>query len=109
MVTFKQYLEFSSNSFLFSALTICVVAVLSFTAEARHAMKTRPQGNPQMMALIEKMKERLAAPEAQDKLQAINGGCPWPTCPGYYCCSHADWTCCEKESPYICQPDDSTC
>ena len=82
------------------------VLVYTGTAEARHAMETRPQGNPQMMALIEKMKQRLPAPEAPD--------CEGKLCPGllylwYYCCDYNYYACCGAGSLYICQPDASTC
>ena len=139
--------------FTFSALTICIVAVLAITTEARHAMKTRPLVNARMRSLIQKMQQRLSDPEDQDfgghwcgdswcledswtccdddspyvcnvdpdgcynalkgteghanKLDTLKIGddCPWPTCPGYYCCPYASYTCCEKESSYICQSD----
>ena len=46
--------------YFFSALTICLLAVLAIAAEARHVKKTQNRGNAKMLSLIEKMnKQRL--------------------------------------------------
>ena len=52
--TFKN----NSNSFLYSALTICLLATLAIAAEARQVKKTQNRGNAKMLSLIEKMKSQ---------------------------------------------------
>ena len=93
---------------LFSALTLCLVAVLAFTAEARYAKKTRTRGNAKMLSLIEKMKQRLPAPESRAQVRD-DDDCPGTICPGDWCCTDADLTCCDEDSPYVCADDPDVC
>jgi len=81
------------------AFTLCLVAVAAITAEARHARK----GNAKMLSLIEKMKKRVPA-KAE-----VADDCPGMMCPGDWCCTDADLTCCEEESPYVCAQDPDVC
>ena len=75
------------------------MAVAAITAEARHARK----GNAKMLSLIEKMKKRVPA-KAE-----VADDCPGMMCPGDWCCTDADLTCCEEESPYVCAQDPDVC
>ena len=126
--------EFSGNILktmiiLFSALTLCLVAVLAFTAEARYAKKTRTRGNAKMLSLIEKMRvntrmnlilmkmmKHVKAPEGTQvnhllmKLHVRDDDyCPGMLCPGDWCCDDTDLTCCDEDSDMICVPDAQEC
>jgi len=87
------------------AFTLCLVAVLAITAEARHVKKTRTRGNAKMLSLIEKMKQRVPAPRAQ-----VRDDCPGgQICLGDQCCPYADWTCCDGDSGWLCALDPADC
>ena len=58
MVIIRQYSKFNSNCFLYSALAICLLAVLAIATEARHVKKTQNRGNVKMLSLIEEMKNQ---------------------------------------------------
>ena len=58
MVIIRQYSKFNSNCFLYSALAICLLAVLAIATEARHVKKTQNRGNVKILSLIEKMKNQ---------------------------------------------------
>ena len=92
---------------LCSAFTL-LVAVLVFTAEARHVKKTRTRGNAKMLSLIEKMKQRVPAPGSRAQVRD-DDDCPGMMCPGDWCCTDADITCCEEDSPYVCADDPDVC
>ena len=55
---FQATFKINSNSFLYSALTICLLAFLAIAAEARHVKKTQNRGNAKMLSLIEKMNKQ---------------------------------------------------
>ena len=81
------------------------MALLAITTEARHAKKTKPMGNAKMVALIEKMKHRVPIKATDDD----DDDCSGMMCPGDWCCTDADLTCCEEESPYVCAEDPDVC
>ena len=67
-----------------SALTICLVALLVLTGEARHTKKTRPSGNARIVSLIEKIMQRLPI-----------GDCPGQAwCEDGCCGDDPTWVCC---------------
>ena len=82
------------------------MAVLAITAEARHVKNTRTRGNAKMLSLVQKMKQRAPAPSAP---AMIGDDCDGQMCPGDWCCTQADWTCCDEDSAYVCVEDPDTC
>ena len=99
---------------LCSAFTLCLVAVLAITAEARHVKKIRTRGNAKMPSLIEKMKVNTRMNPILMKLEARaqvrdDDDCPGMLCPGDWCCDDLDLTCCEEDSDMICVPDAHDC
>merc|ERR1711894_488523 len=61
-----------------------------------------------MLSLIEKMKQRVPAPGSRAQVRD-DDDCPGMICPGDWCCTDADLTCCEEDSPYVCADDPDVC
>ena len=55
---FQATFRIISNSFLYSALAICLLAFLAITAEARQVRRTQNRGNAKMLSLIDMMKKQ---------------------------------------------------
>ena len=90
---------------LCSALTLCLVAVLAITADARHVKKTRTRGNAKMLSLIEKMKQRVSTLGFRAQIRD-NDECDGQICDGGICCPPYDgWQCCDVDSDYTCRSD----
>ena len=95
---------------LWSALTLCLVAVLAINAEARHVKKTQTRGHAKMLSLIEKMRVNTRMNPILMKLHVRDDDdCPGMVCPGDWCCDDTDLICCDEESDMICVPDAHDC
>ena len=98
---------------LCSAFTLCLVAVLAITAEARH-VKTRTRGSAKMLSLIEKTKVNTRMNPILMKKHAKTpqkvGSCyvDERMCPAGWCC-HFAYKCCPEDSPNQCVGRDSDC
>ena len=100
---------------LYSAFTLCLVAVLAITADALYTKQTRTRANAKMLSLIEKMKQRVPAPKVKAQV-AYYDDCVGQICPGGWCCPeeiiweyYDNWTCCGEDSYYICAHDADDC
>ena len=101
---------------LCSAFTLCLVAMLEITAEARYVKKTRTRGNVKMLSLIEKMKVNtrmnpiLMKMKKHAKAPEKVGSCYLEErmCPAGWCC-HFAYKCCPEDSPNQCVGRESDC
>ena len=88
-----------SNSFLFSALTICLLAVLAITAEAKFT-KTHNRGSAKMLTKYQKTKQAVALVGDDNQCCSQEHGCVTCDAPQipcfnidsltYYCVDSAD-------------------
>ena len=64
-----------TNSFLFSALTICLLAVLAITAEAKFTKMTHNRGSAKMLTKYQKMKQAVALVGDDNQCCSQQHGC----------------------------------
>ena len=99
--------------FFISAFTLCIVALLAFTAEAHSAKKTKPMGNAKMMTLIDKMTHRVPSKaevtDDDDWCDGVIWWCGDRCCPDWDPTDDSRWVCCDGDSPTTCATDPDLC